>query len=112
MSSKTKKNRTKELRRILNQTTRKQKFNIIRPRQQFPGQKIQLYSTKFANNFQAQQLMNTDPAEYIRQKMKLQAKKNMASRKYNRSQKTKTVSKRPNIHNLLVQLERERLGLE
>ncbi len=102
----------KELRRILNQTTRKQKFDLVRPREQISGQKIQLYGTKFANNFQGQQLMEVDPAEYVRQKMKLQAKRNMLSRKYNRSLKAKSHSKRPNIHNLLLQLERERLGLE
>ncbi len=79
---------------------------------QFSGQAMQLYSPKLANNFQAQQLMEFDPAEYIRQKMKLKAKKNMALRKYNSSHSKSNPKAKKNIHNLLLQLERERLGLE
>ena len=71
---------------------------------------MQLYSPKLQNNFQAQHLMEFQPAEYVRQKMKLKAIKNRSLRKYNRPQ-SKTKEK-TNIYNLLLQLERERLGLE
>ena len=87
MSPKTKKNtknRVKELRRVLSEGTRKQKFRLIRPSMSIPNQKIQLYSKNLAENFQGQQLKEFEPAEYLKQKMKIKAHRNLLTRKYNK----------------------------
>lgn len=83
-TKKNKKNRVKELRRVLSEGTKKQQFRLIRPSMSIPDQKIQLYSKNLAENFQGQQLKEFEPAEYLKQKQKLQAHRNLLTRKYNR----------------------------
>lgn len=83
-TKKNSKNRVKELRRVLSEGTKKQQFRLIRPSMSIPDQKIQLYHKNLQENFQGQQLKEFEPAEYLKQKMKLKAHRNLLTRKYNR----------------------------
>ena len=78
------KNRMNELKRIQNTLTTKQQFQIKVPKTVIPEQMIQLFGSELKNNFQAIGLKEENPAEYLKQKQKIQVKKNQATRKYNK----------------------------
>ena len=84
MPSATKKNRNKQLQNIKNKASEKQKFFIAQTKKKFPGQLIRLYATTLKNDFPSQILKEFDPKEYLRQKQKLKAHANLATRKYNK----------------------------
>jgi hypothetical protein len=83
-TKKNKKNRVKELRRVHGEASKKQRFDLVRPKSSIPDQKIQLYATNLKENIQGQHLKEFEPAEYLKQKMKLKAKMNLLTRKYNK----------------------------
>ena len=83
-SNKTLKNRKNELKRIKNQATKKQNFRIIVPKTIIPGQQIQLFSKNIKNNYQGIALKESNPKEYLKQKLMLQVERNKATRKYNK----------------------------
>jgi hypothetical protein len=82
--TKTRKNRINELKRIKSQATAKQNFRVIKPKTIIPGQQIQLFTKNLKNNYQAISLKESNPQEYIKQKLMLQVEKNKATRKYNK----------------------------
>ena len=86
--NKPKVNRMNELRRVKSEATPKQNFPIVQPKTTIPGQQIELFA-KGKNNYQGQALKESNPKEYLKQKQKIQAKKNLNTRKYNKPNKPK-----------------------
>ncbi len=84
MPGRTRKNRMNELRRVKSEATKKQNFPLISPKTIIPGQLIQLFSQNLKNDFQGLSLKLSNPAEYLKQKQKIQVAKNKATRKYNK----------------------------
>jgi hypothetical protein len=77
-------NRKKELERVKAELSNKQQFPLSLPKTVIPEQMIRLFSSSFQNNLQGQALKEENPKEYLKQKLKIQVKKNMATRKYNK----------------------------
>ena len=84
MPNKTRKNRANELQRVKSELSNKQQFTLKLPKTIIPGQMIQLFATALKNDFQGIQLKESNPKEYLKQKQKIQAKKNLNTRKYNK----------------------------
>ncbi|NBO62008.1 MAG: hypothetical protein EBU82_13790 [Flavobacteriia bacterium] len=84
MPNKTRKNRANELQRVKSELSNKQQFKLVIPKTIIPGQMIQLFATALKNDFQGIQLKESNPKEYLKQKQKIQAKKNLNTRKYNK----------------------------
>jgi hypothetical protein len=78
------KNRANELQRVKSELTNKQQFRLKLPKTVIPGQMIQLFSSVLQDDFQGIQLKESNPKEYLKQKQKIQAKKNLDTRKYNK----------------------------
>lgn len=95
-------NRNKFLKNIQNAASNKAWFRIHGTRKQYPGQVIRLYSKTLENNYPGQMLKESDPGEYMKQKLKLRAATNLKTRKYNSSRKPKPIPstrQRPNESN-------------
>jgi hypothetical protein len=78
------KNRANELQRVKSELSNKQQFTLKLPKTIIPGQMIQLFSSVLKDDFQGIQLKESNPKEYLKQKLKIQAKKNLNTRKYNK----------------------------
>ena len=87
-TKKNKVNRNKTLKAFQNTASNKAWFRIPGTKKEFPGQLIQLYYKNLKNNFPGQILKELDPKEYLKQKQKLQAAKNLKTRRYNYGPRT------------------------
>jgi hypothetical protein len=100
------KNRANELQRVKSELSNKQQFRLMLPKTVIPGQSIQLFSSVLQNDFQGINLKESNPKEYLKQKQKIQAKKNQATRKYNKPKtKTKRKTNTLSMANLLEKWE-------
>ena len=72
MPNKTRKNRANELQRVKSELSNKQQFKLVIPKTVIPGQMIQLFATALKNDFQGIQLKESNPKEYLKQKLKIQ----------------------------------------
>ncbi len=111
MPNKTRKNRINELQRIKSELSNKQQFKVLFPKTVIPGQMIQLFSNVLKDDFQGIQLKESNPKEYLKQKQKIQAKKNLNTRKYNKPKQKRGPGSRGTASSSETVLEwMERLG--
>lgn len=104
-------NRNKTLKNIQLSSSKKTWFPIAQIKKEYPDQLIRLYATSFKNDFPGQILKEIHPREYIQQKQKLQAARNLKTRKYNKQEKRKSGSRKLNVNtsiaNWLERMEKE-----